>query len=209
MKIRVAKHLCHPCAIWACPLHIYMKNEIILALLWIFYGVIHSVLASDAVKKVFPLKYYRLIYNLLAIVLLIPILYFQITMDSKRLMEDSIFNQLLGGIMMFAGIFVMYLSFKNYDLKEFIGTDFQNKKQPELTTEGLSEFVRHPLYVGILLFIWGSFGFFATEMYLVTALFLSIYIRIGIYFEENKLVRIFGKKYEEYQKNVPMLIPRL
>ena len=188
---------------------IIMKNEIILASLWIFYGVIHSVLASDTVKKALPVKHYRLIYNLLAIVLLIPILYFQLTADSKRLMEDSIFNQLLGGIMMFAGIFVMYLSFKNYDLKEFIGTDFQNKKQPELTTEGLSEFVRHPLYVGILLFIWGSFGFFATEIYLTTALFLSVYIRIGIYFEEKKLVKTFGKIYEAYQKNVPMLIPRL
>jgi methanethiol S-methyltransferase len=186
-----------------------MKNEIVLALLWIGYGIIHSVLATDSIKKIFPTKYYRLIYNLLAIILLIPILYFQITMDSKRLMENSVFNQLLGGIMMFAGIFVMYLSFKNYDLKEFIGTDFQNKKQPELTTEGLSEFVRHPLYVGILLFIWGSFGFFATEMYLTTALFLSIYIRVGIYFEERGLVEVFGKKYEDYQKNVPMLIPRL
>jgi methanethiol S-methyltransferase len=186
-----------------------MKNEIILALFWIGYGIVHSVLASEGIKKVFATKYYRLIYNGLAILLLIPILYFQITAGSKRLMEDSIFNQILGGVMMASGIFVMYLSFKNYDLKEFIGTDFQNKKQPELTTEGLSEFVRHPLYVGILLFIWGSFGFFATEMYLTTALFLSIYIRIGIYFEEKKLVRTFGKKYEEYQENVPMLIPRL
>jgi methanethiol S-methyltransferase len=186
-----------------------MKNEIILALLWIGYGVIHSVLASDSVKKTFTTKYYRLIYNGLAIILLIPIAYFQVTVDSKKLMEDSFINQLLGGIMMASGIFVMYLSLKNYDLKEFTGTDFQDKKQPELTTEGLSEFVRHPLYVGILLFIWGSFGFFTTELYLTTALFLSIYIRIGIYFEEKKLVRTFGRKYEEYQKNVPMLIPRL
>jgi methanethiol S-methyltransferase len=186
-----------------------MNNEIILGLLWIGYGIIHSVLASDSIKKVFATKYYRLIYNGLAIILLIPIVNFQITVESKKLMEDSFFNQLLGGIMMASGIFVMYVSFKNYDMKEFIGTDFQDKKQPELTTEGLSEFVRHPLYVGILLFIWGSFGFFATESYLTTALFLSLYIRIGIYFEEKKLVRTFGKKYEEYQKNVPMLIPRL
>lgn len=186
-----------------------MKNEIILALLWIGFGIIHSVLASDNIKKAFPIKYYRLIYNLIAIILLISIVYFQIFMDSKKLMPDSFFNQLLGGIMMFAGIFVVYLSLKNYDMKEFIGIDFQDKKQPELTTEGLSEFVRHPLYVGILLFIWGSFGFFTTEAYLTTALFLSTYIRIGIYFEEKKLVEVFGKKYEEYQKNVPMLIPRL
>lgn len=186
-----------------------MKNEIILGLLWIGFGIVHSVLASDAVKKAFPIKYYRLIYNLLAIILLISIIYFQIFMDSKKLMPDSFFNQLLGGIMMFSGIFVVYLSLKNYDMKEFIGTDFQHKIQPELTTEGLSEYVRHPLYVGILLFIWGSFGFFTTESCLITALFLSIYIRIGIYFEEKKLVEVFGKKYEEYQKNVPMLIPRL
>ena len=186
-----------------------MKNEIILALLWICYGIIHSVTASDGVKKAFPSKHYRLIYNLLAIILLLPIIYFHISMGSKKLMEDSIFNQLLGGIMMFSGIFVTYLSFKNYDIKEFIGTDFQSKKQSELTTEGLSEFVRHPLYVGILLFIWGSFGFFATESYLTTALFSSIYIRIGIYFEEKKLVEVFGKQYKDYQKNVPMLIPRL
>lgn len=186
-----------------------MKNEVILGILWIGYGIIHSVLASEVVKKIFPTKYYRLIYNLLAIILLLPIVYFQIFISSKKLMEDSIFNQLLGGIMMFSGIFVMYLSFKNYDLKEFIGTDFQDKRPLELTTEGLSEFVRHPLYVGILLFVWGSFGFFATEIYLITALFLSIYIRIGIYFEEKKLVSVFGKKYEEYQRNVPMLIPRI
>lgn len=186
-----------------------MKNEVILGILWIGYGIIHSVLASETVKKTFSTKYYRLIYNLLAIILLLAIVYFQISIGSKKLMEDSIFNQILGGIMMFSGIFVIYLSFKNYDLKEFMGTDVQHQKQHELTTEGLSEFVRHPLYVGILLFIWGSFGFFATESYLTTALFLSVYIRIGIYFEEKKLISVFGKKYKEYQKNVPMLIPKI
>jgi hypothetical protein len=87
-----------------------MKNNVVLGLLWVSYGIVHSVLASDSVKKVFNTKYYRLIYNLIAIVLLIPILYFQLTVESKRLMEDSIFNQLLGGIMMSAGIFMMYIS---------------------------------------------------------------------------------------------------
>ena len=186
-----------------------MKNNIILALLWISFGIIHSVLASDTVKKIVQTKYYRLIYNLLAIILLIPILYFQLTAESKRLMEDSIFNQLLGGIMMSAGIFMMYISIKGYASKEFLGLDFDKKEPFGLKTDGLSEFVRHPLYTGTLLFFWGTFGFFATETFLTTALFITIYVRIGIYFEEKKLVRVFGKDYGEYRKKVPMLIPRL
>jgi protein-S-isoprenylcysteine O-methyltransferase Ste14 len=186
-----------------------MKNNIILALLWIGYGIIHSVLASDVVKRAFPIKYYRLVYNLIAVVLLIPILYFQITAESKRLMEDSIFNQILGGIMMSSGIFIMYISIRGYASREFLGLDFDHKESMGLKTDGLSEFIRHPLYTGTLLFIWGVFGFFATETFLATAFFITLYVRIGIYFEEKKLVRVFGKQYEVYQKNVPMLIPRL
>jgi methanethiol S-methyltransferase len=191
------------------PLHIYMKNNVILGLLWFGYGIVHSVLASESVKKIFQTKYYRLIYNIIAIVLLIPILYFQLTAESKRLMEDSIFNQILGGIMMSAGIFMMYISIRGYATKEFLGLDFDHKQPDMLKTDGLSEFIRHPLYTATLLFFWGTFGFFATETFLTTALFITIYVRIGIYFEEKKLVRTFGKQYEEYQKKVPMLIPRL
>ena len=187
-----------------------MKNNVILGLLWVGYGVVHSVLASDTVKNLFKTKYYRLIYNLIAIILLIPILYFQLTAESQRLMPDSIFNQLLGGIMMSSGIFMMYISIKGYASKEFLGLDFDKKEEPfMLKTDGLSEFIRHPLYTGTLLFFWGTFGFFATETFLTTALFITIYVRIGIYFEEKKLVRVYGKQYEEYRKNVPMLIPRL
>lgn len=187
-----------------------MKNNVILALLWIGYGIVHSVLASDTVKKIFPTKYYRIIYNLIAVVLLVPILYFQLTAESKRLMEDSIFNQFLGGIMMSAGIFMMYISIKGYASKEFLGLDFDKKEEPfMLKTDGLSEFIRHPLYTGTLMFFWGTFGFFATETYFTTALIITIYVRIGIYFEERKLVRVYGKEYEDYRKNVPMLIPRL
>ena len=186
-----------------------MKNNVILALLWVVYGIVHSVLASDTVKNVFQTKYYRIIYNLIAVVLLVPILYFQLTAESKRLMPDSIFNQILGGIMMSSGIFMMYISIKGYASKEFLGLDFDHKEPFGLKTDGLSEFIRHPLYTGTLLFFWGTFGFFATETFLTTALFITIYVRIGIYFEERKLVRVYGKEYEEYRKKVPMLIPRL
>jgi protein-S-isoprenylcysteine O-methyltransferase Ste14 len=37
----------------------------------------------------------------------------------------------------------------------------------------------------------------------------SLYLVIGAYFEEQKLLREFGQEYAEYQAKTPMLIPRL
>jgi protein-S-isoprenylcysteine O-methyltransferase Ste14 len=38
---------------------------------------------------------------------------------------------------------------------------------------------------------------------------LTIYILIGIYFEERKLLREFGQQYADYKSTTPMLLPRL
>jgi protein-S-isoprenylcysteine O-methyltransferase Ste14 len=37
----------------------------------------------------------------------------------------------------------------------------------------------------------------------------TIYILIGTYFEERKLLREFGEEYAKYRQNTPMLIPGL
>eukprot|EP01136_Pigoraptor_vietnamica_P014657 Opistho-1_new@57053 len=122
-------------------------------------------------------------------------------------------NQILGGLMMGSGIFLSFSALKQYDLSEFLGTDVlkdsNKKKQPLLIKDELSSIVRHPLYLGILIFLWGAFGFFGTSLHLVTAISLTFYIRIGIHFEEKRLVKEFGKQYEKYQKEVPMLIPKI
>jgi methanethiol S-methyltransferase len=189
-----------------------MKPEIILAFLWLAYGLVHTVLAMNSVKHIFKgiSKYYRLIYNALAVLLILPILNFQFSISSQLLLEKSLLNQILGGLMMTSGLFLAYKALTSYDLKEFIGIQYlqQSSKSPTLRKDELSSVVRHPLYLGIIVFVWGWFGFSGLLSSLVTALSLSIYIRIGIYFEEKKLVEQFGKAYQDYQKKVPMLIPR-
>ena len=189
-----------------------MKPEIILALLWVAYGFVHTVLAMNSVKGIFKgiSKYYRLIYNGLAILLILPILNYQFSIPSQLLLEKSLLNQILGGLMMTSGLFLAYKALTSYDLAEFIGTQSlqQSQKPSTFRQDELSSIVRHPLYLGILVFLWGWFGFSGLLSSLVTALALSIYIRIGIYFEEKKLVEQFGKVYQDYQQKVPMLIPR-
>jgi protein-S-isoprenylcysteine O-methyltransferase Ste14 len=38
---------------------------------------------------------------------------------------------------------------------------------------------------------------------------IAIYLPIGIIFEEQKLVKEYGDRYKKYQKEVPMLIPKI
>jgi len=38
---------------------------------------------------------------------------------------------------------------------------------------------------------------------------LTLYVLIGIVFEERKLLQEFGNEYAEYKSTTPMLLPRL
>ncbi|MEM8963297.1 MAG: isoprenylcysteine carboxylmethyltransferase family protein [Acidobacteriota bacterium] len=77
----------------------------------------------------------------------------------------------------------------------------------EFQTPGLYRIVRHPMMTGTFLVLWST-----PEMSwdrLLLALGLSVYIRIGVIFEERDLVRTFGLTYRAYQRTVPMLVPGL
>jgi protein-S-isoprenylcysteine O-methyltransferase Ste14 len=72
-------------------------------------------------------------------------------------------------------------------------------------TPFLYKYVRHPLYVGLIL------GFWATPDMTVTHLFFAIattaYIFIGIQFEEHDLKNALPE-YAAYREHVPMIVPR-
>lgn len=76
----------------------------------------------------------------------------------------------------------------------------------EFRTPLLYRYVRHPLYLGLLLSLWA-----VPVMSAGHALFsagLSAYIFIGISLEERDLVAQFGERYRRYAAEVGMLLPR-
>jgi len=71
----------------------------------------------------------------------------------------------------------------------------------------LYRYVRHPLYVGLLLGFWSAPVM--TAGHALFALGASAYILVGIWFEERDLVAQFGERYLKYRAEVGMLVPRL
>jgi len=77
--------------------------------------------------------------------------------------------------------------------------------EPRFRTPLLYRYVRHPLYLGLLLSLWAVP--LMTAGRLLFAAGLSVYILIGVAFEERDLLQLFGDSYRRYREQVGMLIP--
>lgn len=66
--------------------------------------------------------------------------------------------------------------------------------------------VRHPMMLGFLILLWVTPRM--TQGHLVLAVGFTLYVLIGVYFEERDLRRVLGPEYESYRRTTPMLLPR-
>jgi protein-S-isoprenylcysteine O-methyltransferase Ste14 len=83
-----------------------------------------------------------------------------------------------------------------------------DKHEQRLVTTGMHGRVRHPLYVGHMLMMFGwTVASGLTVCFILTAFAIVTGI-VMIQMEERELEQRFGDAYREYKKTVPMLIPR-
>ena len=75
---------------------------------------------------------------------------------------------------------------------------------PRFRTPGLYRHVRHPIYLGWLVILWASPVM--TVAHVVFAAGMTIYVLIGIQFEERDLA-LELHDYQQYKRKVPMLLP--
>ena len=61
---------------------------------------------------------------------------------------------------------------------------------------------RHPMMLGLLLAFWSTPEMSATRF--VLAALLTVYIFVGIQFEERSLIKEFGERYRDYQRQIGM-----
>lgn len=189
-----------------------MFSLILAITLW---GVVHSLLASTGIKDFFRrtfgegfMKFYRLLYNIFAVISILPAFYVMLTLPDDPLYQvPAPFNFLmrvgqgLSVILLFVAVFQTdWLSFAG--LRQL----FEEEKRGTLITNGLYRMVRHPLYTFSLLILWLSPNMSLNSF--IVYLALTVYVLAGIYFEERKLMREYGQDYAAYRFVTPMLIPR-
>ena len=78
---------------------------------------------------------------------------------------------------------------------------------PVFTEPAAYRLVRHPMMVGVLIWFWATPHM--TWGHLLFAVSMTIYVVIGICFEERGLLDELGDDYADYRRRVPALIPRL
>jgi methanethiol S-methyltransferase len=189
-------------------------NHIILFLLWTVYCLLHSLLASIAIKKRLAgflgnqFRYYRLAYTIFAVVFLVYILYYQFRIETMAVFKTTMFSRLAGVTIALTGLVIMFICIKKYFISlSGLLSLVKEDSYSTLIISGVHKYVRHPLYLGTFAFIWGAFLCFPLWTVLIADTVITVYTLIAIRFEEDKLVKEYGNSYIQYQASVPKLIP--
>ncbi|MEW6367626.1 MAG: hypothetical protein AB1714_23595 [Acidobacteriota bacterium] len=190
----------------------------ILALLWIGFCTLHSLLISITVTRFLERKlgdayrYYRLFYNLVALLTLVPPVWYSTTLHRTMLFTWDGYLSILQWLMRAAGVGLFVAGFMKYSPSEFLGTRQIRRgvnrqaagPSGRLVSSGILAFVRHPFYSAVILLLWAE-DFDAPR--LIVNGILTSYVIIGTLLEEHKLLLDFGDQYRLYQREVSMFVP--
>ena len=182
----------------------------------LLFGIQHSVMARPSFKKAFTKvvtpAVERSTYVLLSGILMVFIPLFWQPLDGVLWdARGSLLGTLLtvgyasGWMLAVVSTFVIN-HFELFGLQQAY-LHFKQKPLPAawFTDRFLYKLVRHPLQLGILIGIWVVPTMTMTLFSL--SLMMTIYIVIGLYFEEKDLVASLGDRYRDYQGRVPKLLP--
>jgi len=181
------------------------------------FALQHSIMARPAFKRILtkyiPEEIERSTYVLASSVLLGTIVHFwqplggviwQITNPTAIALVYGLFT--IGWIILFLATFQIN-HFDLFGLRQ-VWLYFRDKPYTQLSfkTPLFYRFVRHPLYVGLIIGLWAAPTM--TVAHLVFAVLCTGYIFIGATLEERDLVKALPE-YKLYKKHVPMFIPAI
>jgi protein-S-isoprenylcysteine O-methyltransferase Ste14 len=183
----------------------------ILILMWLIFAVAHSGLASGVVMRGVGSKmgkYYRPTYSLIVLVLIFLLVHQHFTAEDTIMWHPHWLLKIVSALLVLSGFAAIVISlWKHLLAYSGIGALLDIEPAPGFAKDGLHKYVRHPMYTGVLFFLWGVFIGYPYMNNLVSAICFTVYCFLGIYFLERKLSGSFGEEYQKYKTKVPMLLP--
>jgi protein-S-isoprenylcysteine O-methyltransferase Ste14 len=190
--------------------------HLLIIIIFVLYFILHSVAASLAMKhwvaQNWPqfMPYYRLSFNALAILLALPLLGILILYPGEPLWQWQGLGFFISSCLALFALMGFFVSLTDYDLSEFWGTkQWREGNKTTHDQEGFHistfhRYVRHPWYFFLLILLWTRD--ISTTQFTAYVL-ISLYLIIGSWFEERKLIAYHGEVYKEYQQKVAGLFP--
>jgi methanethiol S-methyltransferase len=186
-------------------------------LLLALFGLQHSVMARRGFKRwwmrIVAPAVERSTYVVATCIVLALMFWLWVPIKSPVVwqVENSVGVALLWGLFGLGWLLVLVSTFLINHFELFglqqVFARLRQRAVPEaqFKTPLLYRYVRHPLYLGLLLSLWMVPVMTAGR--LLFALGLSAYIGVGIAFEERDLIAQFGERYRRYRAEVGMLLP--
>jgi len=196
------------------------SSLVILAAAWSGYCALHSLLITPSLTRFlktrmgYGYRFYRLIYNVLAVLLLLPLLAFTYSLRGEPLYRWEGMWVVVQWTMVGVSLYLFAAGARKYSMSSFLGLHQLRRQSTrnlinhsgKLDTTGILGVVRHPFYAAIFPLIWSRN---ADEATLVVNVVLTLYTIIGTRLEERKLIAEFGDEYRQYQKKVGMFFPKI
>lgn len=184
----------------------------------LLFGLQHSIMARESFKrwwtKIIPPPVERSTYVLIASLLLMLLMWQWRPIGGTVWQIENRIAWALIWALFWVGWAVVFVStwlinhFELFGLQQSYAYWRQRPlTPPKFQTPFLYKWVRHPMQLGILIAFWSTPQM--TRGHLLFATGMTLYILIGLYFEERDLLKRFGSKYRSYRRVTAMLIPGL
>lgn len=185
--------------------------------LLVLFSLQHTIMARPSFKekwtKIIPVHLERSFYVFISGILCLLIVWQWTPIEGTlwQVTAGSVMYYILYGMFFFGIVFLFASTFLINHFELFgLQQAYFNLKGKQAPSQSFKEIllykiVRHPIYLGFLLILWGTAHMTMTHFSLVFG--FTIYIFIGIAYEEKDLIQTFGNTYLEYKNRVPKVIP--
>lgn len=192
----------------------YVKLLIVDSLLTLFFCVPHSLLLNTKIKRYLlnfiPASLYSTIYSIHACIALVLMDKYWLTHQGFEVLIPENYRSFMTVLYILSWLFMLWTMlsiglFRQSGIEEWWKAINKKKMKYSLTKKGPFSFCRHPIYLAFLAMSWTSPYMTLDRVFLAIA--FTIYIFIGVYFKEKRLIK--NRSYKQYSKRVPLfpLIP--
>ena len=180
----------------------------VIAVLLIIFGV-YWLISSSSIKSTKRTEPYLsgLFHSILLIVgfALIWIKWFQIGILEIRIIPENLIFQVIGVILVTVGVIFAIWA------RRVLGEEWSNnvaiKASHTLIKSGPYQFVRNPIYTGVIFAMLGMMITLGEIRGLIGLILVLISVWHKGWMEEQLLIEEFGDEYIKYKKNVKFMIP--